>query len=81
MQNQPVGEEVQRCWCCVCVLARQFLLLFSVSTCSSYRNVCSDNSPVREGWELRVGTHKSGLIPRAKQYLLEEADPALVWLL
>lgn len=81
VQNQPVGEEVQRCWCCVCVLARQFLLLFSVSTCSSYRNVCSDNSPVREGWELRVGTHKSGLIPRAKQYLLEEADPALVWLL
>lgn len=77
MQNQSVREEVQRCWCCVCALAQQFLLLFSISTCSSYRNVCSDNPPViLQGGSSQVRAHSI-----AKQHLLEEADPTLVWLL
>lgn len=60
MQNQSLGEKAQRCSCCGCTLAQQFLLPFSISTCSSYRNVCSDNPPVILCW---VGAHKSGLIP------------------
>lgn len=46
-------------------------------TCSSYRNVCSDNPPViLQGGGSQVMAHS---IP--KQYLLEEADPTLFWLL